>query len=247
MAPRASGGSGTRQLRRVSTLFEGLSEAEVAALVAELPRRQVARGTYLLRAGDSADCHSSPASSAYLILDGMVKIYGPSEDGKLVLLALAGPGELVGEMGAIERAAPSADVVALDRCTVLPIPQHTLRSWIRSPILAANLMRLLSRRLRSTSAQVRVLITLDVYKRVARQLLSLAADYGVDLQGRRTLPFALTQEDLAAMVGAERPTVSTVINAFKDQGLIEVGAGRRIAILDPARLAVARKPPPDTR
>ena len=89
-------------------------------------------------------------------------------------------------------------------------------------------------------------MTLDVYKRLARLLLSLGADYGIDTQGRRTIPFALTQEDLVAMVGTERPTVSTVINTFKDQGLIEVGADKRIAILDPARLAVARMPPHNT-
>jgi CRP/FNR family cyclic AMP-dependent transcriptional regulator len=74
---------------------------------------------------------------------------------------------------------------------------------------------------------------------VARQLLSLAAEYGEPLPGDQDavlIPLRLTQSDLAAMVGATRARVNTVLMYYKHHGIITVDRSLRIALCDPAAL-----------
>jgi CRP-like cAMP-binding protein len=123
---------------------------------------------------------------------------------------------------------------------VLWVDRATFGSWLQTvPELNANLLRLLARRLRLAGIQILTLSTLDLYGRVARQLLSLAAQCGEPLKedGDAVLiPLRLTQSDLAAMVGATRARVNAVLMHYKRHGIIAVDRSLRITLCDPAAL-----------
>src|SRR5690606_39312982 len=67
------------------------------------------------------------------------------------LLAL-GPGECIGEISLIDRAGISATVIAVADCRLLSIPSRELWPMMRiDPLLAFNLMQVLTSRLRSVN------------------------------------------------------------------------------------------------
>ena len=143
-------------------------------------------------------------------------------------------------MSLLDRQARSATVTALEPCSVLWADRATFGAWLQTvPELNANLLRLLARRLRLASIQILTLSTLDLHGRVARQLLSLAAECGEPLHdgGDAVLiPLRLTQSDLAAMVGATRARVNAVLMYYKRHGVIAVDRSLRITLRDPAAL-----------
>jgi len=100
----------------------------------------------------------------------------------------------------------------------------------------------LSGRVRLANEQIQTLATLNVYGRVARQLLALAEKYGAEKYGEpcgnsgATIPVRLTQSDIADLVGASRKRVNQVMVSFKNSGYISVDAAGQITVQDRAAL-----------
>ncbi|HXT37336.1 MAG TPA: Crp/Fnr family transcriptional regulator [Chloroflexota bacterium] len=214
-------------------LFAGLTPAQIATIAGRFRRRAIPAGTTLILAEE-------PGETAYLIEQGVMKVSLLQADGSEVILGLRGQGEMVGEMSLLDHQARSATVTALEPCSVLWVDRATFGAWLHTvPELNTNLLRLLARRLRLAGIQILTLSTLDLYGRVARQLLSLAEQCGEPLtdDGASVLiPLRLTQSDLAAMVGATRARVNAVLMYYKRHGMIEVDRSLRITLRDPAAL-----------
>jgi CRP/FNR family cyclic AMP-dependent transcriptional regulator len=77
---------------------------------------------------------------------------------------------------------------------------------------------------------IQSLATLDVNGRVARQLLAFAERYGRDADGMLKIRIALTQSDIADLVGASRKRVNQTMVYFKEEGLVSMDADGRINI-----------------
>jgi CRP/FNR family cyclic AMP-dependent transcriptional regulator len=106
------------------------------------------------------------------------------------------------------------------------------------PPVARNLVKILSARLRLSDQLIQAFATLDVYGRVARQLLAFAEKYGLEKAGGQArIPITLTQGDMADLVGASRKRVNQVMVAFKSQELIEVDEGGHVTVRDREGLA----------
>jgi CRP-like cAMP-binding protein len=219
-------------------LFDGLTPDQFAMLSQLLHRRAVPGGATLMLAQE-------PGEIAYLILSGTVKVYVDQPDGAEVILELLGPGQLVGEMSLLDNVERSASVVTLERCSLLWIDRSAFATCLRTmPALAGNITRLLSRRLRLADARIQALSTLDLYARVARELVALADVRGVPAVGGAVLiPLRLTQSDLAGLVGASRVRVNEVMVAYKRLGYLRVDGDHRMTILDRAALARRFAPP----
>jgi CRP/FNR family cyclic AMP-dependent transcriptional regulator len=177
---------------------------------------------------------SQPGEVTYIILDGTLKVSVLERNGRELILALLGPGEIVGELSMADRAGRSADVTALEPATLVWMDRHGFDQLRREiPALTENLLRLMSRRLRLANGQLQAVATLDVHGRVARQLLVLADTLGEKLpDGAVQIPLRVTQSDLAALVGATRVRVNEVLVGFSRRGFIEVDAKHRITIKD---------------
>jgi CRP/FNR family cyclic AMP-dependent transcriptional regulator len=156
-----------------------------------------------------------------------------------VILGIRGRGEIVGEMSLVDRQGRSASVVTLEDCTLLWLDRPSFETCLQTmPPLSTNLVRLLARRLRLANAQIQALAALDLYGRVARQLLSLAEEYGEPSpSGGILIPLRLTQSDLAGLVGASRVRVNEVMVAYKRRKYLSVDASYRITVHNAAALA----------
>lgn len=212
-------------------LFQHLSLDQLQQLNGVLRRKQFPAGTDIVTA-------EQPGEVVYIILDGTVKIHAEQADGSTVILAILGAGEIFGEMSVLENIGRSATVMTLEEATVLWMDRLAFEaSQQRIPELNSNLVRIFSRRLRLANAQIQALATLDVFGRVARQLLAFANEYGQRQPRGMLIPLRLTQSDLAGMVGASRVRVNQVLVFYKQQGYIAVDQDARITVLNHAALA----------
>src|SRR5439155_20102321 len=190
-------------------LFSGLAPDQLSRLGSSLRQRTFPANSNIISI-------EQPGEVVYIILEGTVKIHVGQADGSTVILAILGPGEIVGEMGPVEGLGRTADVVTLEQTTLAWVDQATFKEWLKTePMLSYNLNRILSRRLRLADAHIQALAALDVYGRVARQLLAFAQEYGTQTSGGTHIPLHLTQSDLADMVGASRVSVNKVLVHYK--------------------------------
>lgn len=212
-------------------LFNELPLEVLQQLNLMLRRKTFAAGIDIITA-------EQPGEVVYIILSGTVKIHAEQADGSTVILAILGAGELFGEMSVLENIGRSATVVTLEEATILWMDRLSFEASLHTmPELNYNLTRIFSRRLRLANAQIQALATLDVFGRVARQLLAFANEYGERQAAGTLIPLRLTQSDLAGMVGASRVRVNQVLVFYKQQGYITVDQDARITVLEYDALA----------
>jgi CRP/FNR family cyclic AMP-dependent transcriptional regulator len=144
-------------------------------------------------------------------------------------------------MSLVDHLARSATAVTLDECSVFWLDRASFWRCLEAiPALNYNLARTLSRRLRLTNAHIQSLAALDLFGRVARQLVVFAQEYGEVPPGDtkvKRIPFRLTQTDLSDLVGASRGRVNQVLVSFKERGFISVNSQHYVTILNMGALA----------
>lgn len=213
-------------------LFRDLRSEQLSKLVEQLYLKTFPSGANVITAEERGD-------SVYVIVEGTAKIYVTHTDGTEVILAILGPGEVVGEMSVADSLGRSASVLTLEDSTLLWMDRHTfLSSMDEVPTIARNLIGILSRRLRLADTHTRSLAALDVHGRVAAQLLAFAREYGEPLpDGGSLIPLRLTQTDLAGLVGASRVRVNQALGYYRKRGSISLDKNHRIIVRDEESLA----------
>lgn len=222
----------TRNLLADIQLFAGLTATQLDWVAQRAHRRVFPAGTNVLLA-------EQPGETVYIILHGTVKIHVEQGDGRDVILSILGAGDLLGEMSLIDSIGRSASAVTLESSLMLWMDKRTFNQLLDEfPPVARNLVRILSARVRLSDQLIQALATLDVYGRVARQLLAFAERYGKPrADGEIRIPIALTQGDIADLVGASRKRVNQVMVAFKSQELLNTDEEGHIVLYDREGLA----------
>ena len=212
-----------------SPLFAGLGPEQARVVLDSLTRIDVPRGDVLFHEGE-------PGDSLYVIHSGTVKLGRRSSDGRENLLAVLGPGELLGELSLFDPGLRTATATALTDAVVLQMGHDELTRWLATtPSVAEHLLRTLARRLRRTNEALADLVFTDVPGRVAKALIDLSQRFGQPVPDGVRVAHGLTQEELAQLVGASRETVNKALADFATRGWIR-REGRAVVLLDSARL-----------
>ncbi len=221
----------TQELERLA-LFKGISPKQMDWLAERMHCRTFPAEANIITV-------EMPGEAVYIVLDGTLKVHIEQAGGQDVVLAILGPGDTVGEMSLLDSAGRSASVVTLEETTLLWIDRMSFQNAMQEiPALAINLVRILSSRVRLANEQIQTLATLDVYGRMARQLLAFADKYGeASSTGGVLIPIRLTQGDFADLVGASRKRVNQVMVSFKNYHYITVEPNGHIVVHDRASLA----------
>jgi CRP/FNR family transcriptional regulator, cyclic AMP receptor protein len=206
-----------------------LVQSDADELVRRVKRRTVARSQSILRAGAAGD-------DVVLVLSGRVRLLAYGADQREVVLAIRGPGELLGEMAALGGLRRTASAVAVDDVEVGILRGEEFREFLRDrPDAALVLIRMLVRRLAESSRDLVDLATQDSVGRVSKRLLDLAADHGVQSAEGTRIELSLTQDELARWTGATRETVSRALRLMRQLGWVSTDH-RTITVLDPGAL-----------
>lgn len=173
----------------------------------------------LVDEGDSTD-------SLYLVLEGRLKVYTSSEDGREAVLRELGPGDFFGVL-ALDGGRRSASVATLKATRCCVVPGSEVRQLLSDlPDLAMYLIRHLSGMARRLTDQVRGLALQDVYGRLTRLLIEASEPQGAT----RLLRHPMTQTDIAERIGASREMVGRILKELSSGGYIGQ-RDRRIEIL----------------
>jgi CRP/FNR family transcriptional regulator, cyclic AMP receptor protein len=206
-----------------------LTPAELEALRAAGRRRRFRRAARLFHEGDSP-------LGVYLIESGRVKISYFTDDGREVLLAVRGPGELLGEMSAIDGEPLSATASAMDAVDVVVVSTDDFHAFVQAnPRFALTLLQMLSRRLRDADRKRIEFSAYDTVGRVARRLVELAERFGEKAGDGLRITLPLSQQELAGWTGASREAVSKALASLKSRGWIETHR-RGITVIEPDAL-----------
>jgi CRP-like cAMP-binding protein len=195
--------------------FGALSLEEREQLAGGGRRRRFPRGSTLFNEGETSD-------RVVLLLSGRVKVSYFTEEGKEVVLAVRSPGDILGELSALDGEPRSATATALETVEALLLTAGQFRDFLcGQPQAAVVLLEMLARRLRDADRKRVEFGAYDTVGRVARRLLELADRFGEPDQDGIRIALPLSQDELAGWVGASRKAVGNALGWMRERGLIE--------------------------
>ena len=199
-------------------------ESFVHALVARGTTRSFPKGAIIVHEGEHSD-------SLYVILSGTVKVYLADDSGKELMLNTQGPGEYFGEM-ILDDGPRSASVMTLEPCRMAVVSREQFRQVLAEDVDGTvALVRSLIHRVRELTKTAGTLGLLDVYGRVVKLLTDLA----VPVDGRMTIPYKLTQQDIASRIGCGREMVSRISKDLKAGGYLSNDDGHIVILKKPPK------------
>jgi CRP-like cAMP-binding protein len=201
-------------------LFSVLPPALSASLFGQARTVRLAAQQMLFVAGD-------PGDGCYQVEEGLLKVVALSPSGSERILAILGPGALVGELSMIDGLPRSASVAAIREAKLSFVSRSVFDAVARSePEIYRHITALLARRLRDVDDALTATSFLPLKARTARALLSLSEAFGKDVgSGRILIRQKFSQSDLAAMAGIARENCSRILQDWTRRKLVSRLAG----------------------
>jgi CRP/FNR family transcriptional regulator len=206
-------------------LFNGLPEHQLNEI------KQIAVDKHYKK-GDFIFYEDDDGNGFYLVVEGTIKIFKVSSEGKEQILHIFGPGEPFGEVPVFSGQSFPANAEAIAESHLLFFPRSAIVDLITAnPSLALNMLAVLSMRLRQFTVQIENLSLKEVPARLAAYLIYLAEEQGAE----DSVSLNISKGQLASLLGTIPETLSRIFSRMNRQGLIEV-KDRTILLLDLNRL-----------
>lgn len=206
------------------TLFSNVPMDALEKVATDSRVRKFRRGQIVFNAGD-------PGDSLVVVVSGRITVKVRSADGGELMLAIVGPGGVLGELGVIDGGPRSADAETLDETELLFVPRQALVDLQREhPQVTASMLTVVASGFRRLTDATADLVFLDLPRRVAKVLL----DHPRNDAGK--IDLGLSQEQLSHRVAGTRQSVNQALRGFERRGWIEL-AGRSIVLRDVDALA----------
>jgi CRP/FNR family transcriptional regulator, dissimilatory nitrate respiration regulator len=206
--------------------FSGLGPDQLAEVGRIALEKRFAKGEVIFSEGDEGD-------GFYLVLEGTIKVFKLSPDGKEHILHLFSSGRIFGEVPVFAGEHFPANAEAIADTRALFFPRAAFLNLVReNPILALKMLADLSHKLRLFTSQIENLSLKEIPARLAAYLVFLATEQGESAQ----VELQISKGQLASLLGTIPETLSRVFAKLSAQRLIRV-EGRRIVLLDPAGLS----------
>lgn len=166
----------------------------------------------------------------YFLKSGNVKTFKSHPDGKELIMNIYSGNDFFGFEPILENNNYTESAVAMQDSEVIAIPRHDFLVMIQGhPDVSKSFIHLLCKKVSERESQLLNLAYNSVRQRTAEALLKSEA-----LKDVRSV-ISISREDLAKMVGTASESVIRVLSDFKDEGLIEIEAGK-IRITEPKKL-----------
>jgi len=206
-------------------LFDDINPSEMQEMERITRMEEVKKRQPLYLPGD-------PSSNVYLLKQGRVKIANTAASGKEITFDILEPGEIFGELDALEDSPRSTSAEALDDALICVIPRKDFDRYLAMhPNVTIKLTKLIGLRLKRIQSRVEDLVFKDVPARLAHLLLELRKSDAVAEGNGIRLRAKLTHQEMANLIGCSRETVSTILGQFRDDGLVRMD-GRTITIVN---------------
>jgi CRP-like cAMP-binding protein len=207
----------------VFTALDGSDRERLASL---LRPRSFSKNEVIFLKGDSG-------LGLYLIRRGRVKICVVDRLGAELVFTFLSQGDMLGEIALLDGKPRSATAIAVEKTDTLYLDRHEFINFLQdSPKAGIGIIEMLCRRQRRVSTQLEELSFLDVSGRLARSLIAMSGNRPQDISlTDNSFTCAISQEELANIIGASRVMVNKVLNSFVDLGFISI-ARKKLTVLN---------------
>ena len=212
-------------------LLRALPSAKLDQLMSGARTRDLATRESLFREGDAGH-------SFFFIDRGWIKLSRNIVTGRELVVEVAGPGTMFGELAVITGQPRSADATALLPSRLLSIDGRALVEALRaSPDARLELPRTLAERLARANALLEDTLYLPAEARLARALIRLAA-LGVKPGSEQfEIDLGLSQKDLGDMTGLTRERINKQLATWRETGIVRP-VGSKLVLLNMSALQV---------
>ncbi len=203
-------------------VFSGLDETECSALASEMREVSYSAGQVIFGRGDAG-------REIYLVTAGRVRLSVLTAEGRELSFAHAEPGALFGEIAMLDGDVRTADATAVNKTTAYTLSKASfMRLSETHPHISEAMLLFLCRRIREADQQLEAIALYPIEVRLARFFLAAAqAKAGDEAEGTVTIPFTMSQTELALLIGASRPKVNTALSLLEGNGALK-RSGREI-------------------
>jgi len=176
--------------------------------------------------------------SLILLREGRVEVSITSLSGRKSVLAQMGPGEVLGEIAALDGGPRSADAVASTRVIGTVMSRDNVLAFVVGrPEIARSIIIELCGKVRNASEMFLTQSVIEGEPRLARALLRLFEKWGeTGTDGSETLAERFSQQEIGEFSGLARENVNRQLKAWAESGLIRM-ENRRIVLVDREGLA----------
>lgn len=200
--------------------FQGVDDDGLARLLdkADAVRRE--KGQRVFEQGD-------PVDAFFLLLDGHVRVVKINPQGEQIIVRYISSGELLGIGQAIGLTSYPASAIAARDCVLLRWPTtHWGAILERYPGFATNTYATVGGRLQDMQDRIMEMATERVEQRVAHALLKLVEQTGRKTDEGVLIDFPISRQDISEMTGTTLHTVSRLLSAWEQEGLVKSGRQR---------------------
>lgn len=215
-------------LRRTE-LFQELDEDALRSVADRTFEKRFQKNEVLFVTGEEA-------RGMYVIVEGAVRAYRVSLDGREQVIHVERAGATIAEVPVFDDGTYPSTAAAEEETVTLFIDKHDMRRLcLQHPQITLTALKVLAGRLRRCAELVEALSLREVGQRLARFLLAEARRSGTPTEHGISLNLTKTNQQIAARVGSVREVVSRTFTRLQHDGLIAF-EGRRLIILDEAAL-----------
>jgi CRP-like cAMP-binding protein len=211
------------------SMFAGLDLAAQDELLREARSVRYPKGTAIFE-------QSAEADRFFVLLHGHLRVEKTTPQGQQIIVRYVSAGELFGVAQAMNLSHyPATAIAAVDSIALAWPSSSWQRLTAKYPSLASSALQTVGSRLQDTQTRVIELSNEQVEQRVAHALLRLARQAGRKVEAGIEIDFPISRQDIAEMTGSTLHTVSRILSAWENLGLVE-GGRQRIVLKDSHRL-----------
>ena len=207
-----------------SSLSELIQRVPVYRRLSDVDRDELAAVSRVMEydRGDAVFAEGDPADDFFTLVDGRIKVFKGTSDGRIVILEILGPGDPVGAVAVYEEVPYPATAVALEPTTCLRVPKTVFYALLESrPSLVRGLLMALTHRLVLLTNRLAERTGGRVETRFARLFLELSADVGEPRESGVFIPMPLSRQELADLLGTTVETSIRIMSRWGKNGIVQ--------------------------
>lgn len=202
-------------------VFSNLDDLQMEIVSGITRERMYQDGELIYRAGESG-------GALIVVHTGKVKIYRLDTEGRQQVIRIINPGEFTGELSIFSDQPADDYAQAIGECSVCIVQAEKMRSVMEQfPLLTLQITQELSRRLSQSDQALHSVLGKTVEQRVAGYLIDLSMKQQTD-----DLLLPVTKGTIASLLGMSQETLSRRLALLQEEGIISIGRGKRITIVD---------------
>lgn len=179
---------------------------------------------------------SDVSNSIYFLKEGKVKISSFSDEGKELIFAILGPGEIFGELAIAGQTNREQIAATTEDAIICYVNVEEFENFLAShPRLSLRITKLIGFRLKKIRSRLERMWFKSAAERVKSLLSDLIEEHGIKIGDEREIRLNLTHQDIANLAATTRQTVTSTFNELEREGIITYDR-RRILVRKPKEL-----------